>query len=132
MPVLQHFRDQQPSSEQQEVPRFAIGHMTLDAQDVDALTDFYTDIGLRLVVKMGRAAIVELRGGTHIIIRSGQPGQARLDFIVDDIDETHQVMAMAGANPSSIRRGDPHDIFSATDPEGNALQINSTHAIGPV
>lgn len=113
-------------------PRFGIGHMTLDANDVGSLTRFYTDVGMRLVVDMGRAAIVELRGGTHIIIRSGRPGQATLDLIVDDIDDTWQVLEAVGANPSRIERGHPHDRFAATDPEGNTLHINSNHAIGPV
>lgn len=138
MPLLQRNQNKQSDHDQaserdrQNIPRFAIGHMTLDAGNVDRLTDFYTGIGMRLVMNMGRAAIVELAGGTHIIIRSGEPGRAHLDFIVDDIDETHEVMERAGANPTAIRRGNPHDVFSATDPEGNALQINSTHAIGPV
>ena len=132
MSVLQQDHKQPSDPNDQNLPRFAIGHMTLDAGNVDQLTNFYTTIGMRLVVNMGRAAIIELRGGTHIIIKPGQPGQAQLDFIVDDIDETHQVMETAGANPTPIRRGNPHDVFTATDPEGNTLVINSTHAIGPV
>jgi len=113
-------------------PRFGIGHMAMTAGNVDALTDFYTTIGMRLVVKMGRAAIVELRGGTHIVIQSGDVGATRLDLIVDDIDETHAVLDGAGASPSTIQRGHPHDRFMATDPEGNTLTIHSNHAIGAV
>ncbi len=41
-------------------------------------------------------------------------------------------MNAAGANPTTIQRGNPHDVFTATDPEGNILVINSSHAIGPV
>lgn len=132
MSVLQRDSQQQSDPSAKSLPRFAIGHMTMQAGDVQQLTEFYTAIGMRLVVDMGDASIIELRGGTHIIIRSGQPGQAQLDFIVDDIDGTHEVMATAGANPTAIRRGNPHDVFTATDPEGNTLVINSTHAIGPV
>jgi len=106
--------------------------MSITADNVDRLTDFYTDVGLRLVVKMGRSSIVELRGGTHIIIRAGRGGQATLDFIVDDIDETRSVLERAGAVVTAIRRGNPHDSFMATDPEGNELAVHSTHAIGAV
>jgi len=87
---------------------------------------------MRLVVNMGRVSILELRGGTHIVVRSGEPGTATLDLIVDDIDETRSVLAAAGADPGSIQRGNPHARFIATDPEGNTLVVNSNHAIGPV
>ncbi len=113
-------------------PRFGIGHVSLSASDVANLTDFYTQVGMRLVVNMGRAAILELRGGTHIVIQAGDPSGATLDLIVDDIDETHRVLADAGAQPGPITRGRPHDRFVATDPEGNTLIVNSNHAIGPV
>ncbi len=113
-------------------PRFGIGHLPFPAADVARMTEFYTDIGMRLVVNMGRAAILELRGGTHMILQPGDPGTASLDLIVDDIDETRAVLEAAGAEPSPIQRGNPHDRFVATDPEGNTLVVNSNHAIGPV
>lgn len=113
-------------------PRFGIGHVSITATDVDRVTDFYAAIGMRLVVKMGRFAIVELRGGTHIIIQPGEPGRASLDLIVSDIDETRAVLATEGASPSIIERGSPHDRFIATDPEGNTLIVNSDHSIGVV
>lgn len=113
-------------------PRFGIGHMVITADDVDTMTDFYTAIGMRLVVNMGRASIVELRGGTHLIIQSGAAGDASLDLIVDDIDETRAVLEAQGAEPTAIQRGNPHDQFIAFDPEGNRLVINSNHAIGEV
>jgi hypothetical protein len=45
---------------------------------------------------------------------------------------TVPVLAAAGANPTPIKRGRPHDRFTATDPEGNTLTVNSNHAMGPV
>lgn len=113
-------------------PRFGIGHLSMEAADVAGLTRFYTTIGMRLVVDMGRMSILELRGGTHLILRAGRPGTGSLDLIVDDIDETRAVLDAAGAEPTEIVRGNPHDRFTATDPEGNALVVNSNHAIGPV
>ncbi len=113
-------------------PRFGIGHVVVTASDIDTITKFYTAIGFRLVMNMGRASIVELRGGTHLIFRSGEPGVASLDFIVGDIDEAREVMEAHGASPSAIRRGNPHDSFVATDPEGNTLVVNSDHSMGVV
>lgn len=132
MPVTLRDRKKTTGASSDQLPRFAIGHISIPANDVDRLTDFYTSVGLRLVVTMGRASIVELRGGTHLIIRAGQGGQETLDLIVDDIDDTHAVLQQAGADVTSIRRGNPHDSFVATDPEGNELHIHSTHAIGLV
>lgn len=113
-------------------PRFGIGHMAFPATDVAELVDFYTSIGMRLVVNMGSAAILELRGGTHLILRQSHTADGVLDLIVDDIDETWALLEAVGANPSSITRGSPHDRFHASDPQGNTLTVNSNHAIGPV
>lgn len=113
-------------------PRFGIGHVTFPATDVAELVDFYTSIGMRLVVNMGRTAILELRGGTHIVLRASDVADGTLDLIVDDIEETRTVLEEAGANPSAIQRGNPHDRFVATDPQGNTLTVSSNHAIGPV
>lgn len=106
--------------------------MAITAAEIDTLTDFYTAIGMRLVVNMGRMSIVELRGGTHLVIQSGESGVSTLDLIVDDIDGTRTVLEAQGASPSVIQRGNPHDRFIATDPEGNTLIVNSNHAIGAV
>ena len=114
------------------LPRFGIGHVSMAVADVDLLADFYASIGMRLVVNMGRMAILELRGGTHLILRADESGTATLDLIVDDIDGTRAVLEAAGADPSTIQRGNPHDRFVAHDPEGNTLVVNSNHAIGPV
>jgi len=77
----------------------------MEVSDVDRLTDFYTNVGLRLVVNMGRASILELRGGTHLILQSGRGGQGNLDLIVDRIDETHEVLRAAGAEVGEISTG---------------------------
>lgn len=114
-------------------PRFAIGHISLGVSDVDRSAEFYTNIGMRLIVNMGRAAIVELRGGTHIILhQQGNAGSGSLDLIVDDIDGTQTLLAAHGADPSRIERGHPHDRFTASDPDGNVLVVHSNHAMGPV
>ncbi len=103
----------------------------MTAADIQSLASFYTEIGMRLVVDMGRTAILELRGGTHLVLHSGQPGQGSLDLIVDDIDETRDILEATGAEVTPIQRGNPHDQFNATDPEGNVLIVNSNHAIEP-
>ena len=51
------------TSEKNDRPRFAIGHVNVTASNVDEMTDFYVEIGMRPVVSFGHMAIVELRGG---------------------------------------------------------------------
>lgn len=114
------------------LPRFAIGHVSMAAGDIGTLAAFYSDIGMRMVADLGRMAILELRGGTHLVLSQGEPGRATLDLMVDDIDETREVLDSAGAGPSAIQRGNPHDRFTASDPEGNTLVVSSSHAIGLV
>lgn len=121
-----------PDNGHDDRPRFGIGHVSMPAADIDRLTDFYNGIGMRLVANMGRMAILELRGGTHLVLGAGQAGTTTLDLIVDDIDETHKILHDAGTDPSTIQRGNPHDRFTAVDPEGNTLLMYSNHAIGPV
>ena len=113
-------------------PRFGIGHLSMPAGDVPALTAFYGRIGMRVVVDSDTFAILELRGGTHLILTPGTPGETTLDVIVGDIDDTHRVLDQAGARPTRIHRGFPHDRFQARDPEGNVLLVNSDHSMGPV
>lgn len=132
MQATAQFQQAAPNEQIDTRPRFGIGHMSITASNVGALSTFYTSIGMRQVVEMDRFAILELRGGTHLIVQPGKPGGATLDLIVDDIDETREVMTAAGAKTGDITRGNPHDRFVAIDPEGNTLVVNSNHAIGPV
>ena len=122
----------QHTSEQLERPRFAIGHVSMTSADVERLARFYVDIGMREVMVTERMAILELLGGTHIVIAHGAPGGQGMDLIVDDVADAHAVLEAAGASPDEIREGTVHRTFQATDPEGNELTVHSTHAIGPV
>ena len=132
MQVLKSKNQPKDIGEKDGRPRFGIGHVSMTAANVEALANFYTTIGMREIMSRKRMAIVELRGGTHIVIQQGAGGVSNLDLIVDDIDDTHRVLQAANGEPSAIRRGNPHDSFRATDPEGNQLVIHSNHAMGVV
>ena len=125
-------RRRSPSPDDDARPAMAIGHVPLTGDDIGALASFYRSIGLRKVVRLPGVAILELRGGTHLAISTGPRGSTTLDLMVDDVDDAHRRLDEAGAAPTEIRRAGPHRTFTATDPEGNELVINSSHVAGPV
>jgi len=113
-------------------PRFSICHVQLTASDPNLLGDFYADIGMRRVARMAKMSILELRGGTHLVVFGGDPGVTKLDLMVDDLDDIHALLGEMNAHPSPIRPGSPHDTFTVNDPEGNELLIESSHVTGAV
>ena len=114
-------------------PPVAIGHVTLPTADVPASTDFMVKLGLRRIVSLDEFAVLELRGGTHLVVHPAEekiePGtEAPFDLIVDDIEATHKHYAELGMNPTEIEPGQIHSSFTITVPGGYELTINSTHA----
>jgi catechol 2,3-dioxygenase-like lactoylglutathione lyase family enzyme len=82
------------------LPAAAFGHFIMKVNDIDVSYQFYTKLGLRPFGKFPDLAIIELRGGTHILLFSkndelppslssshlGQRGASlkeRLDLIID-------------------------------------------------
>ena len=118
-----------------ERPPMWIGHATLFVPDIAATRDFFVQLGLRLVGTYERVVILELRGGTHLILLpADKPIEARarasFDLMVDDVDATHAALAAAGLQPSTIEDGDIHRSFTITEPGGHSITVNSTHVTG--
>ena len=118
-------------------PAVAIGHIgPHPVTDLDAAVRFFEQLGTRTVAVMSHMAILELRGGTHLIVRRVdrvEPGaSAVFDLMVDDIDATHAALDAAGLRPTSVERGGIHSSFTVTDPSGTVVPITSSHAMGPV
>lgn len=117
-------------------PAVAIGHVgPHTVGDLAAATAFYVKLGCRLVAELESLTVLELRGGTHIILRRGEPRsgeRASFDLMVDDLDATHADFSACELHPTSIVRGKIHDHFTVTDPAGWVVTITSSHAVGPV
>ena len=114
-------------------PPVAVGHVRLNVGDVGAAARWLETVGLRPIVTMDALAVLELRGGTHVVVRQAeQPPErgtgAPFDLMVDDIDTAHRDYAEKGLSPSPIRRGHIHDAFNLAGPDGWAFTINSSHA----
>jgi len=116
-------------------PPVAIGHVRLNVSDVGAAARWLETVGLRPIVTMDGLAVLELRGGTHVVVRNAEPPPAPgtgapFDLMVDDIEAAHRDYAGKGLSPSEIRRGRIHDSFEVAGPSGWTFTINSSHASG--
>lgn len=116
-------------------PPVAVGHVRLNVVDVGAAARWLETVGLRPIVTMDGLAVLELRGGTHVVVRQGeQPPEggavAPFDLMVDDIDATHRDYVAKGLVPSPVRRGRIHDSFDLPGPDGWTFTVNSSHASG--
>jgi catechol 2,3-dioxygenase-like lactoylglutathione lyase family enzyme len=118
-------------------PAVAIGHVVLEVADPRRAAAFYRALGLRPVVGRAALAILELRGGTHLLLfrRRGKakPGPVRaFDFMVDDVDAAHAAAARARLRPTAIGAdaGIGHRWFEVADPDGHQLRVFSSHTQG--
>jgi hypothetical protein len=116
-------------------PPVAVGHVRLNVVDIGVAARWLETVGLRPIVTMDGLAVLELRGGTHVVVRLAEtpptPGMAApFDLMVDDVDATHRTYTEKGLSPSPIRRGHIHDSFEVAGPDGWVFTVNSSHASG--
>jgi hypothetical protein len=116
-------------------PPVAVGHVRLTVSDVGAAARWLETVGLRPIVTRDELAVLELRGGTHVVLRQAEQAVASgtaapFDLMVDDVDAAHRDYAGKGLSPSEIRRGRIHDSFDLAGPDGWAFTVNSSHASG--
>jgi hypothetical protein len=120
-----------------ERPLAALGHIRLDVDDVGGAFRFFARYGMREVLERPDFAILELRGGTHLIVSKSdgavEPGRrAPFDLMVDDVDSFHALFVADGVQASPIERGSIHDSFLVEGPSGYRIPVNSSHAVGVV
>ena len=113
-------------------PPVWVGHVYLSANDVAEAARWLETVGLRRIVVRDEAAVLELRGGTHVVVRPGAApgGTAPFDLMVDDLDAAHSAYAEKGLSPSPIRQRRwryDHDSFELTGPEGWVFTVYSSH-----
>jgi hypothetical protein len=111
-------------------PDVWIGHISMKTQVLDLSETFMKEIGLRSIFRGDTVAVLELRGGTHIVLsedKSGEPTLAGFDFMVEDLDATHTQYKARGYTVSDIEEGSIHNSFVLTEPGGNQNKVNSTH-----
>jgi catechol 2,3-dioxygenase-like lactoylglutathione lyase family enzyme len=116
-------------------PPVWIGHAVLSVTDLHRSADFWRDIGMREVERNDDVAVLELRGGTHLLLLPGTPAGdagAPFDLMVDDLEATHAEWKARGLDPSPIEQGRIHASFTVRDPNGYRVTVNSSHVVGDV
>src|SRR5579863_1605564 len=133
------------------LPAVTLGHFVMKVQDVEASYRFYIGLGLRAFGTFPGMGVVEMRGGTHLLLfqngdeqagalRNSQNGQ-RPDFSSEKIDlmiagrtkadlESYRVGLIGkGYSPSAIADGElyGHHYFSMQDPDGNGISFYTSH-----
>ena len=116
-----------------ERPRLAVGHVNLEVEDVGGAYEFFVRHGMRHIFKGDDFGVLELRGGTHLVLsrteRAVEPGhKAPFDLMVDDIDAARAEFTDAGVSATEITRGRIHDTFHIEGPDGYRFAVTSSHA----
>ena len=114
-------------------PRLAVGHVSLEVEDVTGAYAFFVRHGMRGIFKGEDFGVLELRGGTHLVLSRAkatiEPGRkAPFDLMVDDIDEARAEFTGAGVAATEITRGRIHDTFHIEGPGGYRFAVTSSHA----
>jgi hypothetical protein len=114
-------------------PPVAVGHVRLSASDVAAAKRWCEEVGFRPIFAAADFAVLELRGGTHLVLRKAEKklrkgAPAPFDLMVDDIVAVHRDFAAKGLNPGDIQKGRIHNSFALPGPDGQVFTVTSSHA----
>jgi catechol 2,3-dioxygenase-like lactoylglutathione lyase family enzyme len=111
-------------------PPVWIGHVAMYSPAVAETSQFMQLIGMRLVFSKDNFAVLEMRGGTHLVVTADAESElitGSFDLMVEDLDASHQGFIELGLAPGEIERGQIHDSFELREPGGATLLFNSSH-----
>jgi catechol 2,3-dioxygenase-like lactoylglutathione lyase family enzyme len=132
-------------------PELAVGHLVFKVADLKRSCQFYSNLGLPPFAIDEDLAIIELRGGTHLILLSIDPVAAeniaesltgqfhkkfseQFDLMIKgkDMNELKKYRSelitrgiAAGEIPDETFFG--HYLFCIKDPDGNGITIYTSH-----
>ena len=115
-----------------ERPPVWIGHVFMAATNVRESAAFMCKLGMREIFQADNIAVLELRGGTHLLLRPASdpitPGTvAPFDLMVDNLETSHEKFEALKLSPSTIQDDAFHRSFTLCDPSGYAITVNSSH-----
>ena len=97
---------------------------------LDDSSNFMQLVGMRLIASGDEFAVLELRGGTHLVLTTDPESaliRAGFDLMVEDLNATHARFSELDLNPGEIERGQIHDCFELREPGGTTITFNSSH-----
>ena len=133
------------------LPAAALGHFVMKVQNIEASRQFYAGLGLRALETFPGLAIIELRGGTHLLLfqkdddqsstlqnsHAGQRpefGSEKLDLMIAghtkaELELYRTGLIDKGYSPSAIaeRALYGHHYFTTQDPDGNGVSFYTSH-----
>ena len=116
-------------------PGIWVGHVTRRVHDVKKSAEFFHALGLRPIYRDDRTAILELRGGTHLLLfpdtkEYKSVPHDNFDLMVEDIEACQEALKAEGVKVSKIKKDRFHEYIEASDPDGNKWRVNSDHTEG--
>jgi catechol 2,3-dioxygenase-like lactoylglutathione lyase family enzyme len=133
------------------LPAAALGHFVMKVANLGASYQFYADLGLRQIGIFPDVAIIELRGGTHILLipeseeapftlapsRVGQRGaffSEHIDLMINGKTKGELEAFRATLLKKGIAAGEiapkiffGHHYFQLTDPDGHGITAYTSH-----
>jgi catechol 2,3-dioxygenase-like lactoylglutathione lyase family enzyme len=117
-------------------PSVSIGHVILRVKDPRQGAAFYSALGMRTIWEADEMAILELRGGTHLMLFKAKTKPRNrtvngFDLMVDNADTFHAELKRRGVTTTAVRDTyGGHRMFELTDPDGHVLTVLSDHTEG--
>ena len=128
------------------------GHIVVLVENIQDSISFYEAIGLPAFMQLEQLAIIELRGGAHVLLiakgskasegltTSRYGGQVKkvdeaFDFMIDgntkeELELFRTDVLSNGVKASELNEGGfGHYIFSVTDPDGHNIYFYTSHEI---
>jgi catechol 2,3-dioxygenase-like lactoylglutathione lyase family enzyme len=133
------------------LPAAALGHFVMKVANLRVSSQFYASMGLRPIGIFPDVAIIELRGGTHILLfpeadeapfrlTSSHLGQRaaffkeHIDLMIDgktraDLEAYRAILMKNGIPAGEIaeERFFGHDYFQMADPDGHGITVYTSH-----
>jgi hypothetical protein len=116
-------------------PSVWIGHVLLETDRLAESAAFMETLGMRRIHEGSDVAILELRGGTHLILMHKPAlvaGNASFDLMVDDLRQAHARFTELGLGPTDIESmpSISHERFTIREPAGHVINVFSSHVEG--
>jgi catechol 2,3-dioxygenase-like lactoylglutathione lyase family enzyme len=116
-------------------PPLWVGHVVLFVPDVARAKSFFLSIGMRDAEPDAAVGVMELRGGTHLLLLPTEEPvkegtRAPFDLMVEDHNRARDAFLRMGLTVSDIERNPSHEYFTVREPSGYDIVVNSSHVTG--